>query len=206
IPYRYGVTTNYISEGFDHGAIVWEPQDHLSTLENKALFTQGIYGELKYFCDCVLEERKPELGTLEFAYDVMRVYEAGLLSDGQRAELAAIEQGPMQQRRRASRPGRGAGVSACAGENVGRKPEREKRHGNTGVDDLRTRTWGNGPEPTTWRRRPGGDDQGAPTDRRLSPGRVLPAPLPQAKPSPLPRDRARPALLKSPPPRRRRPR
>lgn len=91
IPYRYGVTTNYISEGFDHGAIVWEPQNHLSTLENKSLFTQGIYGELKYFCDCVLEERKPELGTLEFAYDVMRVYEAGLLSDAQRVELAAIE-------------------------------------------------------------------------------------------------------------------
>lgn len=90
IPYRYGVTTDYVGDGLDSGAVVWEPQNHLSTLENKALFTQGIYGELKHFLDCVLEKRRPTLGTLEFAYDVMRVYEAGLLSNGDRVPLADL--------------------------------------------------------------------------------------------------------------------
>lgn len=90
IPSRYGRTTEYTSEGFDSGAVVWEPQNHLSTLENKSLFTQGIYGELKHFCDCVLEGRAPTLGTLEFAHDVMRVYEAGLLSNGHRIRISEL--------------------------------------------------------------------------------------------------------------------
>jgi len=82
IPFQYGKTASFAPEGFDHGALVWEPQNTLATLENKALFTQGIYGEMKHFCDCVLEGKPASQGTLEFALEVMKVYEAALLSDG----------------------------------------------------------------------------------------------------------------------------
>ena len=67
--------------------MVWEPQNCLATLENKALFTQGIWGAMRHFCDCVLAGQSARQGSLEFALDVMRVYEAALLSDGQRVPL-----------------------------------------------------------------------------------------------------------------------
>jgi len=89
IPFVYGVTTNFAAPGDEGGAIVWEPQNCLATLENKALFTQGVFQEMKYFCDCVLEKRVPERGSLEFALELMRVYEAALLSEGQRIILGA---------------------------------------------------------------------------------------------------------------------
>jgi len=62
--------------------VVWEPSNCLATLENKALFTQGMYAEMMYFCDCVLKNVPPEMGTLEFSLELMKVYEAGLLSGG----------------------------------------------------------------------------------------------------------------------------
>lgn len=84
IPFSYGRTTSYAPDGADHGTTVWEPQNSLATLENKALFTQGFYDELRYFCDCVIEGRAAVDGSLSFALDIMRVYEAALLSDGAR--------------------------------------------------------------------------------------------------------------------------
>jgi predicted dehydrogenase len=85
--FRYGVTTDYISSGFESGARVWEPQNCLATLENKSLFTQGFYQELFYFCDCVLNKQVPQKGTLEFALEIMKVYEAALLSSGKTVYL-----------------------------------------------------------------------------------------------------------------------
>ena len=49
IPFNYSSTRNYIPTGLDSGAISWEPQDTLGTLENKALFTQGFYDEMRLF-------------------------------------------------------------------------------------------------------------------------------------------------------------
>jgi predicted dehydrogenase len=89
VPSQYGVTTGYIPAGFDSGALVWEPQNCMATLENKALFTQGFYQELLYFCQCALEGKPTEEGTLEFALDVMKVYEAALVSEGKRVEIEA---------------------------------------------------------------------------------------------------------------------
>lgn len=80
IPFTYKETTNYAPEGDDSGALVWEPSNCLATLENKALFTQGMYFEMKHFCDCILDQTQPEKGTLEFSLELMKVYEAGLLS------------------------------------------------------------------------------------------------------------------------------
>ena len=87
IPFQYAHSANYAPAGLDHGAVVWEPQNHLATLENKALFTQGMVGEMRYFCDCVLDGRVAERGSLEFALEVMEVYEAGLLSQGEPVEV-----------------------------------------------------------------------------------------------------------------------
>jgi predicted dehydrogenase len=87
IPFVYGQTTSYAPAGLEGGAIVWEPQNMLATLENKALFTQGIYQELRHFCDCVLAGQPATKGSLEFAREVMRVYEAALVSTGDRIAL-----------------------------------------------------------------------------------------------------------------------
>lgn len=87
IPFQYGVTNNFAPEGDASGAVVWEPQNSLATLENKALFLQGIYGEMMHFCECVMMHKKPEYCDLEFAYQVMQVYEAALLSNGEKVQM-----------------------------------------------------------------------------------------------------------------------
>jgi predicted dehydrogenase len=87
IPFDYGKNITYAPEGFESGAIVWEPQNREGTLENKALFTQGIYNEMLYFCTQALANMPAEKGSLEFTLDVMKVYEAGLLSNGKRIVL-----------------------------------------------------------------------------------------------------------------------
>ena len=88
IPFAYGRTTSFAPDGIDSGAVVWEPQNTLATLENKSLFIQGFYNEMRYFCDCVLEGRPARQGSLEFALALMRTYEAALHSEGRRIELA----------------------------------------------------------------------------------------------------------------------
>jgi predicted dehydrogenase len=87
IPFEYGRTTSYASPGGDSGSVVWEVQNRLATLENSGVFVQGMYEEMAYFCDCVLNGNQPEIGSLDFALDVMRVYEGVLHSDGNRVIL-----------------------------------------------------------------------------------------------------------------------
>lgn len=82
INFEYGKNTTFAPEGDDSGAVVWEAQNCQATLENKALFTQGMYNEMKYFCDCIIENKKPDRGSLEFSLELMKIYEAGLLSNG----------------------------------------------------------------------------------------------------------------------------
>jgi predicted dehydrogenase len=84
IPFDYSQTTSFIPDGEASGAIVWEAQNRLATLENSGLFVQGMYAELLYFCERVLSGEKPEIGSLDFALDVMKIYEAGLRSHGDR--------------------------------------------------------------------------------------------------------------------------
>ena len=83
IPFAYGNATSFISDELDRGAVVWEAQDGLNTLENKAVFTQGLFGGLSAFCSAVLDGTPPAAGTLEFALELTRVWEAVHLSDGQ---------------------------------------------------------------------------------------------------------------------------
>ncbi|TVR52482.1 MAG: gfo/Idh/MocA family oxidoreductase [Puniceicoccaceae bacterium] len=90
IPFRYGQTVSFAPEGLDHGAIVWEPQNHLATLENRMEFTQGFYGELRYFYDCIVEGRPAVRGSLEFARHLTLLYEAALLSEGREIHIADL--------------------------------------------------------------------------------------------------------------------
>lgn len=83
IPVVHGKTTNYAPEGDDGGAVVWEASNCQAGLENKAEFTQGMYAAMIHFCECVLKNETPDKGTLEFALEMMKVYEAGLLSEGE---------------------------------------------------------------------------------------------------------------------------
>ena len=87
IPFAYcpttSPTTSFVPEGLDSAAVVWEPQNTLPTLVNKALFTQG-FNEMRYFCDCVLEARPAQQGSLEITLKLMRVHEAALRSEDSR--------------------------------------------------------------------------------------------------------------------------
>jgi hypothetical protein len=52
------------------------------------LFVQGMVDEMLYFCDHVFQNRPPEIGSLDFALDIMRVYEAVLHSQGERVAIS----------------------------------------------------------------------------------------------------------------------
>ena len=86
-PSEYERTTTFAPAGDYSGAVVWEASNCLATLENKALFVQGFFNQMKYFCDCILTGVRSELGSLEFALDVMQVYEAALISQGKTVRL-----------------------------------------------------------------------------------------------------------------------
>jgi predicted dehydrogenase len=86
-PFDYHRGTGYLPDGREGASLLWRPQNSLGTLENKALFTQGMFEEMRHFCECVLEDRAPRRGSLEFALHLMRVYEAILVSGGERAEV-----------------------------------------------------------------------------------------------------------------------
>ena len=96
IDHEYATTTTFVPAGDDTGAVVWEASNALSTLENKAPFIQGVFNEMKCFCDCILEKSKPDIGSLEFSLDVMRVYEAALRSGGATVE---VQKQPLKSRR-----------------------------------------------------------------------------------------------------------
>ncbi|MEU6213656.1 Gfo/Idh/MocA family oxidoreductase [Streptomyces sp. NPDC047023] len=78
IPYEYGGTTDFAPEGTDGGLVTWEPQHSRASLENRSDFVQGIHAELDHFCRSVLEGQPATVGTLEFAREVMEVYETVL--------------------------------------------------------------------------------------------------------------------------------
>lgn len=81
-PFDYSAGADFAAGGEDAAALVWEPQNTLSTLENKAIFLQGFVQEIDHFVTACLAGARPTNGTLEFARAVMECYEAGLLSAG----------------------------------------------------------------------------------------------------------------------------
>jgi predicted dehydrogenase len=90
VPFEYETQRDFTAPGVGTGSIVWEASHSQGTLENKALFIQGMVGELADFTGAILERRPlASSGTLEFAWQVMQVYEAALLSDGQPVSVAS---------------------------------------------------------------------------------------------------------------------
>jgi predicted dehydrogenase len=73
----------------DSAPLTWEPEFSLGQLYNKGLFLLGYAPEIRYFCDCVLEDRPPQIGNLDDAHELLRVYEAYCQPDGQCVILAA---------------------------------------------------------------------------------------------------------------------
>jgi len=92
IPFEYSRTHDFTAAGTDTGSIVWEIEHRLATLENKALFVQGVVNELDDFCGAVLDARPLHTANLEFALHLMRVYEAGLISQGHPVAVAQTGQ------------------------------------------------------------------------------------------------------------------
>jgi len=43
--------------------------------------------EMAYFCDHVLNGQQPQIGSLDFALNLMKVYEAALRSKGDRVSI-----------------------------------------------------------------------------------------------------------------------
>jgi predicted dehydrogenase len=88
---EYAKGTTFAPLDQDGGAVVWEAQDSYNTLENKAVFTQGLFGSLDHFCAAVLGVVEPGyLGSLEFAVEVTQIYEAALLSEGRLIEIEPL--------------------------------------------------------------------------------------------------------------------
>ncbi len=87
VPFQYQTQRAFTGPGTDTGSVTWEANHNLATLENNAIFVQGIFDELLDFCSAVLESRKLRIADLEFALHVMQVYEAALCSDGEPVTL-----------------------------------------------------------------------------------------------------------------------
>jgi predicted dehydrogenase len=73
---NYGRTGNYFDGNIDHSPIFWEPEFSLGQLYNKGIFLLGYAQEVIHFTSRVLEGKGPEIGTLEDALELLKIYEA----------------------------------------------------------------------------------------------------------------------------------
>ena len=87
IPARYDEDDNFAAGGLDSGAVVWEAQDTMATMQGKNVVTQGILPSLLAFARAIQTRQQPEYGSLEFARQVLAVCEAAQASD---ATLVAV--------------------------------------------------------------------------------------------------------------------
>lgn len=86
------------SGGEDDGTapLFWEPEFSLGQLYNKGLFMLGYAQEIIYFCECVLKNQPPALGNLDDARELLQVFEAYRLPDGQRRMIAGAGNGEQE--------------------------------------------------------------------------------------------------------------
>jgi predicted dehydrogenase len=78
----YGRAGTYYGDN-DSAPLVWEPEFSLGQLYNKGLFLLGYAPEIIEFCQCVLQDRPPNVGNLNDAYEILQVYEAYRQPDAQ---------------------------------------------------------------------------------------------------------------------------
>jgi predicted dehydrogenase len=72
--------------------LFWEPEFSLGQLYNKGLFLLGYAPEIRYFCECALGSRPPARGNLEDARELLQVFEAYRLPDGQRRVITGRDE------------------------------------------------------------------------------------------------------------------
>jgi predicted dehydrogenase len=92
VRYQRGVplgpkTDTFVPTGLASGAVVWEPQDSMSTFEGRAEVTQGLYGSLAHFAACVLTRSTPRTADLPFARHLAALHAAAIVSDGDTIEI-----------------------------------------------------------------------------------------------------------------------
>jgi predicted dehydrogenase len=92
IDFNYAQTSDFTGASNETGSVTWEVSHMLATLENKSLFIQGFSNELLDFCTAILGNTPLRIGDLEFARQIMGVYEAALLSDGNPVALHSPRQ------------------------------------------------------------------------------------------------------------------
>ncbi|HEY0072916.1 MAG TPA: Gfo/Idh/MocA family oxidoreductase [Abditibacteriaceae bacterium] len=85
--FRKGSGPAYGREGTYFGAdesapLCWEPEFSLGQLHNKGLFLLGYAPEIIHFTTHLLENKGPELGTLQDALEILKIYEAYRKPDG----------------------------------------------------------------------------------------------------------------------------
>jgi predicted dehydrogenase len=85
---QYGRTGSYYGRD-DVAPLAWEPEFSLGQLYNKGIFVLGYVKEIQTFCQCVLDNRPPEVAGLDDALHLMKIYEAYRLPDGREHEIAA---------------------------------------------------------------------------------------------------------------------
>ena len=74
-PGGYGRASTYIGQDSD-APIVWEPEFSLGQLYNKNIFTLGYVPEVLYFCESILENRRPAYANLDDTLAMMHWYQA----------------------------------------------------------------------------------------------------------------------------------
>lgn len=79
---------DFTSSGAEGGTVVWEPNNAFARFDARMHATQGFWHELDHFCSCIREGRPASEGTLEFALDLQRAWDAALESEGQRLAVA----------------------------------------------------------------------------------------------------------------------
>lgn len=75
------------SSGDEGGTVVWQPDNAFARFSSRMHATQGFWHELKHFCDCIAAGTPAREGTLEFARDLQRAWDAALASDGRPVAL-----------------------------------------------------------------------------------------------------------------------
>jgi predicted dehydrogenase len=70
----YGRAPSYVVDD-DVAPLRWEPEFSLGQLYNKNLFYLGYVPEVLHFCECVVDDRHPEKGSLADSMQIMRLYE-----------------------------------------------------------------------------------------------------------------------------------
>lgn len=83
-------TDTFAPGGSDTGSVVWEAQDSLSTFECRAEVTQGLYGGLAHFVECVRRGTKPVTADLPFARHLAVLHAAATTSVGNTIELGEL--------------------------------------------------------------------------------------------------------------------